>query len=370
MERISTHQFTILSAAVLLGTTYMVAGSALAGTAGRDGWMAILPGFALGIPLAFMIFSLMPRYPGMNLIEISEKVLGKWLGKGMGLLYSGITLYFGAILLGQGVDMYNRSVLPLMPQYILVLGSFVIVAYLYFSGVEVLSRFSEVIFPIICLSLVFIALFSIPRFERGELFPLLDNGVKPVLNAMWKVAPWPMEYILFLGGLLPFLPRKAKDLKVLKRGILKAFSIVILLSTLMILIQIMTFGPFETSRLTYAILVLGNMIEISRTISGVEVIFTLIWTGALTLKTTALLFAGIWGLQAVFGIKSRKAGVKTSVIVGIIYVLIPLYTLTGINVVVEIGLMDDYFILPFTVLWVVWIWGVERWKRRKKNPSN
>lgn len=370
MERISTHQFTILSAAVLLGTTYMVAGSMMAGAAGRDGWMAILPGFALGIPLAFMVFSFIPKYPNMNLVEISEKVLGKWLGKGMGLLYSAITLYFGAILVGQGVDMYNRSVLPLMPQYVLVLGSVVIVVYLYFSGIEVLSRFSEVVFPIIFLSLVFMGLLSIPRFERGELFPMLDYGIKPVLDAMWKVAPWPMEYILFLGGLLPFLPRKAKDLKVLKRGIWKAFFLVISLSTLMVVIQIMTFGPFETARLTYALLVLGNMVEISRTVTGVEVIFTLIWTGALALKVTALLFAGLWGLRAVFGIKNRKTGIKVGVIVGIMYVLIPLYTLTGINVVVEIGLIDDYFILPFTVLWVVLIWGVERWKRRKKNPSN
>ncbi|WP_018211902.1 GerAB/ArcD/ProY family transporter [Desulfitobacterium hafniense] len=370
MERISTHQFTILSTAVLLGTTYMVAGSMLAGTAGRDGWMAILPGFAVGIPLAFMIFSLMPRYPGMNLVEISEKVLGKWFGKGMGLLYSAITLYFGAILLGQGVDMYNRSVLPLMPQYILVLGLFVIVAFLYLSGVEVLSRFAEVVFPIIFLSLVFMALFSIPRFERGELFPMLDNGISPLLSAMRNVAPWPMEYILFLGGLLPFLPRKAKDLKVLKKGVFKAFFMVIVLSTLMVVIQIMTFGPFETSRLTYALLVLGNMIEISRTISGVEVIFTLIWTGALALKVAALLFAGIWGLRTVFGIKSRKAGVKTGVVVGIIYVLIPLYTLSGITVVVEIQMVDDYLILPFTVAWVVLVWGGERWKRRKKSFSH
>ncbi|HHY25902.1 MAG TPA: endospore germination permease [Desulfitobacterium dehalogenans] len=365
MERISTHQFTILSAAVILGTTYMVAGSMTAGAAGRDGWMAILPGFALGIPLAFMVFSLIPKYPNMNLIEISEQVLGKWFGKGMGLLYSAITIYFGAILLGQGVDMYNRTVLPLMPQYVVILGTFLLVAYLYFSGIEVLSRFSEVVFPFVCLSLVFIALFSIPRFERGELFPILDNGITPLIEGALGIAPWPMEYILFLAGLLPFLPHKKKDLKVLKKGVLKAFLMVILLNTLMVMVQVMTFGPFETARLTYGLLVLGNMIEISRTITGVEVIFTLIWTGALTLKITALFFAGAWGIRSVFGIKSRKV----SVVLGIIYVLVPLYALTGINVVVEIQLVDDYFILPFTVIWVALVWGVDRWKHRKKSLS-
>ncbi|AGA67600.1 spore germination protein, amino acid permease [Desulfitobacterium dichloroeliminans LMG P-21439] len=363
MERISTHQFTVLSAAIILGTTFMNSGAIVSGAAGRDGWLAILPGFALGIPFVFMVFSLIPKFPNKNLIEITEQVLGKWLGKGIGLLQVLIAFYFGALLMGQGLDMYSRTVLPLMSHYVLVFGTFIVVAYLYVSGIEVLSRFSEVVFPITFFSLLFIAAFSIQRFERGELFPILDNGIKPLALASWKVAPWPMEYLLFLAGLLPFLPRKAKDLKVLKKNALKAFVLVIAISTIMVIVQIMTFGPFETARLTYGLLVLGNMIEISRTVAGVEAIFTLIWMGVLTLKVAAMFFVVAWGLRSVFKLKGRKV----IGFVGLMYVFIPLYSVRGMNVVVEIELLDGYFMLPFMMTWVVVVWGVDRWKRRKKS---
>lgn len=361
MQRLSTHQYTMLTAANLLGTTFMISGAIVTQAAGRDGWMAVLPAFLVSVPFTWMIFSLVPKYPNQNLIKISEKVLGKWLGKALGLLFSLIMIYFGGLFASQGVDMYNRTVLPLMPHYILILGVSVITFYLYISGIEVLARFSEIIFPMVCVALLFIAVFIIPRFERGELFPILKNGITPVLSATTKISPWAMEYVLFLAVLLPFLPNRHKDIKEMKKNFFKALAIVILLSTINVLVQIMTFGPFETARLTYGLLVLGNMVEISRTIAGIEAVFTLFWTGALTINAASFFFAGIWGLKSVFGFKGRKS----AIIVGVIYVLIPLSS-KGVDVVVNMAIFDRYVILPFAVFWVFVVWGVDLWKRRKK----
>ncbi|WP_445900287.1 GerAB/ArcD/ProY family transporter [Desulfitobacterium sp. THU1] len=363
MQRLSTHQFTMLTAGVLLGTTFMVSGSIVTQAAGRDGWMAVMPAFLMCVPFTWMIFSLVPKYPNQDLVKISEKVLGKWLGKALGLSFSLIMIYFGGLFASQGVDMYNRTVLPLIPHYVLILGVSLITFYLYLSGIEVLARFAEVIFPLVCMALLFIAIFIIPRFERGELFPILQNGITPVLSAALNISPWPFEYVLFLAGLLPFLPAKPKDLKIIKVNFFKALALIIVLSTIVVLVQIMTFGPFETARLTYGLLVLGNMVEISRTIAGIEAVFTLFWTGALTLKAAAFFFAGIWGLQSVFGFKGKKS----AIIVGIIFVLIPLLGGKGVNVVVEMAYIDRYIILPFAVLWILLVWGVDLWKHRQKS---
>lgn len=363
MERLSTHQFMVLSSAVLLGTTFFPIGSMVTGIGGRDGWMAIIPGFGLGIPFGFMVLSLMPKYPNKNLIEISEKVLGKWLGKGLGFLYILATTYFGALLSGQGADMFKRSILPVMPHHVFILGGSLLVFLLYMNGIEVFGRFAEVIFPIVIVALIGTALLTIPRFEQGELFPILADGIKPVLYASVKVAPFPMEYILFLAGLLPFLPKKSKDLIQMKKGIWRAVFLVVFLSIIITIIQILTFGPFETTRLSYGLLVLGKMIELSRTVAGVESIFALIWMGALTMKISAFFFAGMWGIKSVFGLKS----VKWSFILGLAYIYIPLSFPRGADIVVEIGVADDYLILPFTVFWVLLVWGVDKWKSRPKS---
>jgi spore germination protein (amino acid permease) len=363
MERLSTHQFMVLSSAVLLGTTFFPLGSMMTRIAGRDGWMAILPGFALGIPFGLMVLSLMPKYPGKNFLEITEKVLGKWLGKGFGLLYILVTTYFGSILSGQGVDMFNRTILPLMPRYIFVLGGTLLIFLLYLNGIEVLGRFSEVVFPIITVALILTAILTIPRFEQGELFPILANGIKPVLSASVKVAPFPMEYILFLAGILPFLSQQAKDIKKMKRGIWNAVLLIVGLDTILVLIQIMTFGPFETIRLNYGLLVLGKMIEVTRTVSGVESIFALIWMGALTIKLVAFFFEGMWGMKSVFGCKN----VKWSFLLGLVYIFIPLLYSRGTDITVEIAVIDEYLILPFTTIWVLLVWGVDRWKNRSQS---
>lgn len=363
MERISTHQFMILSSSVLLGTTFFPAPALVTGIAGRDGWMAILPGFFLGIPFGLMVLSMIPKYPNKNFLEITEKVLGKWLGKGLGLLYILLTTYFGAVLSGQGFDMLTRTILPLLPRSVFFSFGFLITLLLFYYGIEVLGRFSEVVFPIITVSIFLVVVLIIPRFEQGELSPMLAKGIKPVLKASIKITPWPMEYILFLAGLLPFLPRKSSDLKQMKKGIWRAVLLVAFLDTVITLIQIKTFGPFETVRLNYGLIVLGKMIEVMDTVTGVESIFTIIWLGTFIIKMGAFFYAGMWGIKSVFGLRSKK----WSFMLGLAYAIIPVLFLRGAEVIVEIQAIDDYLILPFTVFWVLLVWGVDKWKSRPKS---
>lgn len=358
MERLSTHQFMILSSGVLLGTTFNTVGALVIGSAGRDGWMAIFPSFILAIPFGLMIFSMFAKYPNKNLIEISEKVLGKWLAKGLGILYIFISTCFGGLLVGEGVDMFTRTVLPYMPRNVFILGGLLLVFYLFYSGIEVFARFTEVTFPFVAMSLILIAFFSIPRFEQGEIYPILAEGIKPVLYASLKISPWPMEYVLFLAGLLPFLPKQVNDLKQMKKGMWRAIFIVAFLDTIVALIEVLVFGPYEGFRITYGLLMLGKMIEVSRAISGVESIFTFIWMGALTIKITAFFFAGMWAMRGVFKVKKFK----WSFVLGLIYIGIPMFIERGTSIVVDIATFERYLVLPFAVFWVILVWGVDKWK--------
>lgn len=363
MERLSTHQFTILSSSVLLGTTFFPVAYQVTSVAGRDGWMAILPGLFLGVPWGLMLLSLIPKYPNKDLVQISEKVLGKWMGKGFGLLYIFVTLYFGGLLLSQEVDVFTSTILPLMPHSVLTFTGFALVFYLFYSGIEVFGRFSEVVFPLVALSLLTIAIFSIPRFEQGELYPILADGVMPVILASIDLFPLPMEYILFLAGLLPFLSKQPKDLKQMRKGIWRTIFMVAFLLLVTVLVQIMTFGPYETVRMTYGLLVLGKMIEVSRTIAGVESLFILIWLGALTIKISAFFFAGVWGIRSVFGTKNQS----WSFLLAGVYLASPMVITRGTDLVVEIGRVDQYLILPLALVWVGLVWGVDKWKHRSKS---
>lgn len=303
MERISTHQFMTLAAAVLMGTTFLPIATIVTSLGGRDGWMCILPGFAVGIPYSFMVLSLMEQYPQKNLLQISETLLGKWIGKFIGIIYIMIGGYFGGLLLGQLGDIYERTTMPLTPKLIIYLGGMFVVFYLVSSGIEVFARFSEVIFPLIVLALLINIGLSIPRIEQGELLPILSEGLKPLFGAGIKIIPFVMQFILFLAGVLTFLPTSKQEVGQLRTGVWRAVFLVGILNMLVTLIQLTVFGPVETIRLMYGFLALGNMVEISKTVAGIGSLFMGVWLGAEVIKISALFFMVLWGLETVFGFK-------------------------------------------------------------------
>lgn len=359
MERISVHQFFMLGAGVLLGTTFLPISSVATGAAGRDGWMSVLPAFALAIPFALIVLSLMNRYPRKNLLQISEQLFGRWIGKGIGIVYIAITAYFGGLLLAQSGDIFGRSIMPITPRYVFYVGGIILVFYLVQSGIEVFARFAEVVFPLVTVALVLNVGLSIPRMERGEYLPVLENGLKPLLAAGFKIAPFSMEYILLLSGLLVFLPTAKQEMAKLKTGVWKTAILIGILNTLVVLIQILVFGPDETTRLIYGLLVLGKMVEVSRTVAGVESLFMMVWLGALVIKVTALFYMAKWGIESVF----HKKGLMWNAGLAALFLGITIKFASGPALIQEITLVDDKLILPFTSVWILMLWGFSHWKK-------
>ena len=358
MERISTHQFLTLGAAVLMGGTFVLLASGVTIASGRDGWMTVLPGFTVGIPYGLMVLSLLVQYPRKNLLQISEILFGKWIGKIIGFIYILITGYYGGLLLAILGNMY-KSTMPLTPLWVFYLGGLLLALYLVGSGIEVFARFSEVVFPVIVIALVLNVALVIPWIEPGELMPILSEGIKPLFFGVLKVMPFAMEYILFLAGVLTFLPTSKHELGQLKTGVWRAVFLVGILNTLVALIQILVFGPGETIRLANGILVLGKMVEISRTVSGVESLFMGVWLGALVIKISAFFFMVSWGIETVFNLK----GLKWNFIVGAVFLGMAFGFTRGPQMLREASLVEGYLILPFASVWILTLWGVSRWKK-------
>jgi len=171
--------------------------------------------------------------------------------------------------------------------------------------------------------------------------------------------PFAMEYILFLGGMLAFLPTGKQALGQLKTGIWRVVLLVGILDTLIVLIQILVFGPSETIRLGYGFLMLGKMVEISLTISGVESLFMGVWLGAGVIKVGAFFLTTKWGLETGFNLK----GFKWNLVVGVVFLGIALGFTRGADLIKEISFVDNYLILPFASVWILILWGVSRWKK-------
>ncbi|WP_170932714.1 endospore germination permease [Desulfosporosinus sp. FKB] len=360
MERISTHQFLSLGSAVLMGGSFILIGNFVTVASGRDGWMAVLPAFVTAIPYGLMVFSLSSQYPNVNMLQISENLFGKWIGKIIGILYILISGYYSGLALGAIGLTYEQSIMPLTPRWVFNLGGLLIALYLLNSGIETFARFCEVIFPIIAISQILNFCLGIPKIEQGELLPLLSEGLKPLFFGALRVIQFPMEYILFISGLLTFLPNGKQELAQLKTGVWRAAFLVGSLETLVVLIQILVFGPEETNRLAFGILSLGKIVELSRTISGVESLFMGVWLGALIIKCCAFIFMTTWGIETVFNLK----GLKWRLTVSAISLGIALWFTEGTVLTRELFFVENYLMFPFAFVWIPILWGVSLWKER------
>ena len=359
MERISPHQFMTLGAAVLLGGTFLPLATFVTAAGGRDGWMTVLPGLSVGIPYGLMVLSLFEQYPHENLLQISEKLFGNWIGKIIGSIYILIAGYYGGLMLAVIGIIFEQSIMSLTPRWVFYLGGLLLVFYLEEAGIEVFARFSEVVFPIVVIAMVLNIGLSLPRIEQGELFPILSEGLKPLFFGALKVIPFPMEYILFLAGILTFLPTGKQALGQLKTGVWRAVFLVGILDTLVVLIQILVFGPGETIRLAYGLLVLGKMVEISRTFAGVESLFLGVWLGVLVIKSCAFFFMMTWGIETVFNLK----GLKWRLAVSAVFLGIAFRIANGPSLSMEASFVESYLILPLASVWILTLWGVSRWKK-------
>lgn len=60
---------------------------AFAAHAKQDAWISAILGVGIGLLLVILYNALGSSFPNMTLAEYSEKVLGKWIGKTVSLLF-------------------------------------------------------------------------------------------------------------------------------------------------------------------------------------------------------------------------------------------------------------------------------------------
>ncbi|WP_253925625.1 GerAB/ArcD/ProY family transporter [Halobacillus sp. A5] len=111
-EKISLLQFFALLNLFVFGTN-LVVGSGL--DAKKDAWLAIFIGIFGGLMLFLIYYYLYTRYPNLSLIGYSQKLLGKYIGGFIGLLYIPFLVYAASRDLRDVGGLLGTSVLDKTP---------------------------------------------------------------------------------------------------------------------------------------------------------------------------------------------------------------------------------------------------------------
>ena len=225
-SKINARQLMLLVILFNIGSAIIFMPSLLATEAKQDAWLSVL--LAVGITLLVLplYITLASRFPNMTLVEYSEEILGKWLGKTVSLLFLVGYIALEASLTLNNIGAFMTSQImaktPIEAIYIIFLCIVIMGTRL---GLEVFSRSVEMFFPLLVLLFIILVLFIIPQVEFKNIQPVLENGIKPVIRGSLDLIGFPLIGSVTFLMILPYVNQSRKSGKAFFAGILIAGAI-------------------------------------------------------------------------------------------------------------------------------------------------
>lgn len=300
-EKITGTQLGLLLFTFVTSTTILTIPGWMVMFAKQNAWISVVPSITTGLLTLWALITLANRYPGLTILQYSSKILGKWLGKCLGLYYIYFWFTSISVLTIQHTFFIKTLLLPKSPSIVGSVSLLILCGITVYIGIEVIGRLNEFIAPLILISLIPILILAIGYAEPVQLKPFLGEGILPVLQGAVIPAGAFMNQVFILGWLLPFLnqPKKAR-----KVSLIALFSISTLIF-IIVLLAIMVLGSL-TGKLTYSVLSVMQYIGIEGSFERLEAIAVAMWVMGNFVKVSVALFIFCLCISQLFGIQNYR----------------------------------------------------------------
>ncbi len=170
-------------------------------TAEEDMWMSTLFGCILGfIPFYFFI-SLSSKYPDKNIFEIIESSFGKVIGKIIVLIITLFAVSFVLYYFWGLTNLISSQYLYDTPQLFIYIIFAIPIIYMLSKGIKVALRSMIIIFMITFFFYTITFFSLVPQANIMNLFPILKDGLGPVLTGTFGFIAYSITPLLFIGSI-------------------------------------------------------------------------------------------------------------------------------------------------------------------------
>ncbi|MBO1515443.1 GerAB/ArcD/ProY family transporter [Metabacillus bambusae] len=295
-------QFTILVFLFTTGSSLILVPSMLAAKAKQDAWLAGIFALAVGLLLVWLYQTLGSLFPEMTLVEYIEKILGKWIGKAISLLFFTYPFVLGAFVLRNIGDFMTTQIMPETPIEAIHFVYLTIVMMGTRYGLETLARAGEILFPLFIVLFLFLVIFISPQIELEKIQPILEEGMKPVLQSAFLFIGFPfLELCIFLM-IFPYVNHPKKAGKAFFMGTLMGGIVLIVLTALAILVE----GADQTSRYLNPSYILAQKINIGNFVQRIEAIVAIMWFISIFFKLTICFYVSNLSLAQILKLKDYR----------------------------------------------------------------
>ena len=293
---------------------------------GTTGWVIPIITTALGIVYFSIVAYFYRKIGSKDLLDISRMLGGKTIEIIVGVFLSAVLVIISSLVLNGFAHIIKGSSLnnsPVMYIFIFFLIGMVCCCY---AGIEANARISAILVPILIFSFIVITIGLISRYDINNLFPVLGNGVQPILvESLSKISIFSPVIIILLFMVPYFSSKYIKRVSFLTVGI----SGVILIWS--VLSFILTF-PYEAAiTKKMPLFQMARLFEFGNFISRIESVYVLITSiaGLMYLGTTFTFAVNIFAKA--LGLKHKKAIIPAFALITVSLALFPISVNASIN---------------------------------------
>jgi len=270
--KISGRQAVFLLITTIVPTSILFLPHLVYKTAKQDSWLSIIFMTIFGLAGGNIIGRLGERFPRQTIVEYSRELVGPFLGKVIGLLYAGTFVYFNAFILREFSELLTTNFFAETPQVVFIISTVFLTVYMVRHGLEVLARVNDMVIPLVLFMIGLIAIFAVHMARPENLFPVLENGMLPVLKgAVPGIAPFFLETFIMLV-LASFLVQPFEARSVITKAVLSIGA----LQLLIILAIIAVLGTL-TANMLFPTLNLVRHVRLAPFLLNIDPIILLLW---------------------------------------------------------------------------------------------
>lgn len=364
-ERISVFQFTLLVIYFIIGTTILIAPGILALEAKTDAWIPPIIDLVLGLLLIVLYNKMAKSFPKWNFLSYIDHLLGTWIGKIIAFSF----FFFSFILSTAFVDQVGgfSTIQSLIETPALIInGLFIFVVVFGIKyGIETVAKSGEIFFPWVFLLLFFLLITLIPEIKTERMFPILEDGIKPILLGSYSLIGFSYFESIILLFIIPTINCPEKAGKALLLGTLIGGIVL----TLITLYAILVLGGEGTARNLFPTYIMAKSISIAETIERIEAILAAIWYMTIYFKMAISFYCATLCLAHIFNMKDHKVLIYP---LGLIIWFLSSYLSPNISYIREFaGKIMPLYGGTHAVLIPILLIGVDAFKKRrtkKKEP--
>jgi spore germination protein KB len=296
--RITPRQITWL---IITSSTavVMVSVTPIALGLGRNAWLAELVAVGIMIIMAWVMVKLCSSFPKKSLVEIGEVILGKYLGKLLGLAILWFFLFTSATLLRETGEFLKANFLEETPLIVLIVSFALVVAYGVRMGLETIARVNDVFFTLIMAMFGALWVLLFKEIDLNNLFPILvESGFTGIVRGGVMTAPGFM-LVVAIGMIFPYINQQERAMKMILLGLI--IQVIIIVN--MVIFAIGVLGPALLDVINFPGLFLSKSIRFAQFIENIDALFMLIWVLATFIKIAIFYFCLVLGTGQVFNLK-------------------------------------------------------------------